>query len=78
MGQVTPKQRSADFDEGAGTWRKSSWSLANGNCVEVGRLAGELIGVRDSGQPRGDVLRFSQAGWRDLLAGVRESEPGLR
>jgi hypothetical protein len=74
MGQVTPQQRSADSDEGARTWRKSSWSLANGNCVEVGRLAGELIGVRDSSHPRGDVLRFSRAGWRDFLAGVRQGE----
>ena len=78
MGQVTPKQRSADSDEGAGTWRKSSWSLANGNCVEVAGLSGDLIGVRDSGHPRGDVLRFSQAGWRDFLAAVRESESGPR
>ena len=48
--------------------------MANGNCIEVGRLAGELIGGRDSKEPRGDVLRFSRAGWRDFVAGVRESE----
>jgi len=73
MGRVTPKRRSTDSEEGGGTWRKSSWSLANGNCVEVGHLAGELIGVRDSNHPHGDVLRLSRAGWRDFLAGVRES-----
>jgi len=76
MGHITPKRRGADSDHGAGTWRKSSWSLANGNCVEVGGLAGELIGVRDSRHPRGDVLTFSRAEWRGFLTGVRESESG--
>src|SRR6516165_2803819 len=52
MGQVTPQQRSADSDEGARTWRKSSWSLANGNCVEVGRLAGDLYAVPVRQAPR--------------------------
>jgi hypothetical protein len=78
MEHVTPKPGGAYSDEEAGTWRKSSWSLANGNCVEVGRLAGELIGVRNSRDPHGDVLRFSRAGWRNFLAGVRESEFGPR
>ena len=29
-------------------WKKSSYSAANGNCVEVARVDGGHIGVRDS------------------------------
>jgi Domain of unknown function (DUF397) len=52
------------------TWRKSTRSAANGNCVEVARLAGE-IAVRDSKDPDGAVLRFSNAAWRGFIASVR-------
>jgi hypothetical protein len=57
------------------TWVKSSRSFANGNCVEVAGLAGE-IGVRDSRNPGGTVLRFSIPQWRDFLDGARGGEYG--
>ena len=37
-------------------WIKSSYSMTNGNCIEVAGLSGELIGVRDSKNPAGPVL----------------------
>jgi hypothetical protein len=64
----TRKERA---DKPAGDWRKCSQSMANGNCVEVAQLAGELIGVRDSKDPRGPVLRFSRAEWDAFVSGVR-------
>jgi uncharacterized protein DUF397 len=53
-------------------WTKSSFSMANGNCVEVAGLSSELVRVRDSKNP-GPVLEFSPERWsafiRDVQAG---------
>lgn len=55
-------------------WAKSSLSYANGSCVEVAGLSGDLISVRDSKNAKGAVLRFSPAGWDAFLGGVRKGE----
>jgi hypothetical protein len=55
-------------------WIKSSLSSYNGNCVEVAGLAGETIRVRDSKNPRGGVLNFTQAEWDAFVGGVRNGE----
>jgi hypothetical protein len=52
-------------------WRKSSYSGANGgDCIEVGE-GRHVILVRDTKDRTGPVLRFSPAGWRDLVSRVR-------
>jgi hypothetical protein len=57
------------------TWRKSSRSSASGsNCVEVAELAG-AVGVRDSKDPAGPVLRFSPYAWTSFINGLRASGP---
>jgi hypothetical protein len=49
-------------------WRKSSYSGGgNGGCVEVAFAVRE-IGVRDSKDADGPVLRFSPAQWRAFTA----------
>jgi hypothetical protein len=55
-------------------WIKSSRSFANGNCVQAARLPGGQIGVRDSKEPHGPVLRFTPAEWDAFLAGARRGE----
>jgi Domain of unknown function (DUF397) len=55
-------------------WIKSSLSMSNGNCVEVARLPGGHIGVRDSKNPEAEILRFTSAGWHAFLAGTRHGE----
>lgn len=63
--------------EGLGSglhWTKSSLSLSNGNCVEVASLPGDQIGVRDSKDAEGPVLKFTPDEWQAFLAGVRSGE----
>lgn len=52
-------------------WRKSSRSWGNGNCVEAAQLPEGQVGVRDSKNPRGGVIRFSPSGWNSFLAGLQ-------
>ncbi len=53
---------------------KSSLSLSNGHCVEVASLAGGKIGVRDSKDSEGSVLRFTPGEWHAFLGGVRNGD----
>ena len=55
-------------------WIKSSLSFANGNCVEVASLPGGEIGVRNSRESEGAVLRFTPDEWHAFLGGVRNGE----
>jgi Domain of unknown function (DUF397) len=55
-------------------WFKSSLSFSNGNCVEVANLSGGEIGVRDSKNPEGPVLRFTHDEWYAFIGGVRDGE----
>jgi hypothetical protein len=56
------------------SWVKSSLSFANGNCVEVANLPTGEIGVRDSKNSEGPVLRFTPDEWHAFLGGVRNGE----
>jgi hypothetical protein len=61
------------------TWRKSSYSTYNGNCVEVAVFGSGEIGVRDSKDrlPGRRALTFSAAEWSEFLSVVRTTEPRL-
>ena len=64
-----------DGREGPGlAWIKSSLSFSNGNCVEVASLPEGEIGVRDSKDSEGPVLRFTSDEWRAFLGGVHNGE----
>ena len=52
------------------TWRKSTYSAGDGNCVEVARGAIATL-VRDSKNPQGSWIALSETGWRGLLRGIR-------
>lgn len=49
------------------SWRKARRSMANGNCVEVCRVDGEIV-VRDSKNPSGSVLVVPASSWRAFTA----------
>lgn len=49
------------------TWRKATYSVGNGNCLEVaaGRQA---VGVRDTAQEgHGQMLEFSLEAWQAFI-----------
>jgi Domain of unknown function (DUF397) len=56
------------------SWIKSSLSFANGDCVEVASLPDGGIGVRDSKDTAGPVLRFTSSEWTAFIGGVRQGE----
>jgi hypothetical protein len=53
-------------------WRKSTYSLANGNCVEVG-TGQALVAVRDSRDPDGPVISVSPRAWIEFTEHVKHA-----
>ena len=55
-------------------WRKSSFSNASGNCVEVAQLADGGVAVRNSRDTAGPALVYTSGEIAAFLAGVRNGE----
>jgi uncharacterized protein DUF397 len=73
----------ATVDLSRAAWRKSSYSGANGSCVEVAGLPGTAsdrsesrqpqgIAVRDSKDPGGPALILTARQWRALTARIKD------
>ena len=54
-------------------WRKSTRSIANGQCVETAMLGGRLV-VRDSLDKTGPTATFTANSWRTFLKGVKQGD----
>ena len=54
-------------------WRKSSFSFANQNCVEVGHGQG-LVAVRDTKDPDGPVIDVSPRAWTEFTKRLKRAE----
>lgn len=52
------------------SWRKSSYSGSNGDCVEAANL-GSNLAVRDSQAPDGPRLAFPSATWQAFAADLK-------
>jgi hypothetical protein len=66
------RERSDNSDQAdPRNWRKATRSWANSDCVEIGQLAGDVVGVRDSRNPGGPVISFDAGQWKAFLAEVR-------
>jgi hypothetical protein len=56
------------------TWTKSLHSGKNGNCVELARLDGGEIAVRNSRDPHGPALIYTRSEVAAFLAGAKDGE----
>jgi Domain of unknown function (DUF397) len=55
-------------------WRKSARSSAQGNCVELARLSGSQVAIRNSRHPSGPALVFTEAELDAFLEGVKDGD----
>jgi hypothetical protein len=53
-------------------WRKSSKSIANGQCLEAASLAHGRVAVRDSVNKSGPVVTFASREWLEFIKGVKD------
>ncbi|MFI7341787.1 DUF397 domain-containing protein [Streptomyces sp. NPDC050085] len=53
------------------TWRKSSYSGDQGNCVEIADGFHDIVPVRDSKTPTGPSLLFSRTTWAAFTTAVK-------
>jgi hypothetical protein len=53
------------------TWRKSTRSIANGQCVEAARLTDDHLALRDSIDKSGPMIVFTRMEWRAFLNGIK-------
>ena len=67
-------EKTAETPGSGSYWVKSSLSFSNGNCVEVTSLPDGEIGVRNSRESEGAILRFTSDEWHAFLGGVRNGE----
>jgi hypothetical protein len=51
-------------------WRKSSYSVANGQCVEAAAVPTTVL-VRDTVSPAGGQLRFPAEAWQEFIARIK-------
>jgi hypothetical protein len=55
-------------------WQKSSHSNPSGNCVELARLPGGDIALRNSRDPEGPALIYTRAEISAFLSGAKDGE----
>ena len=73
MGNVTRSGVPGDVPA-ALTWRKSTRSIGNSQCVEAARFPGGRLAVRDSKDKSGPMLLFAANEWRAFLSGVKDGK----
>jgi Domain of unknown function (DUF397) len=54
-------------------WRRSSYSIGNGQCLETAQLSDGRLAVQDSKNP-GPALVLDPNGWRAFVAAVKGNE----
>ena len=62
------------FDLHTAQWRKSTRSGGQGDCVEVALNLPGLVGLRDSKDPHGADLVFTDSAWHAFVNGLTNGE----
>jgi Domain of unknown function (DUF397) len=55
-------------------WRKSTKSIANGQCIEIAALLNGRLSVRDSVDKAGPTATFTPNVWRTFLTRVKDGD----
>lgn len=55
-------------------WRKSSYSGANGNCLEIAATVDGLVAIRNSNRPNDGAILYTKDELRAFLAGAKDGE----
>lgn len=66
------RREMAEVGHSRAEWRKSSYSGANGNCVEVAHAASGVVAVRDSKNPDGPRLAFTPEQWTAFTHSLKQ------
>ncbi|WP_369390110.1 DUF397 domain-containing protein [Streptomyces sp. CG1] len=60
-----------EYDLSTAAWRKSHYSTAGDDCLEVADAHPALVPVRDSKNPEGPKLFFSPVTWAAFTASLK-------
>jgi hypothetical protein len=71
---ITPANGIAATELVGASWRKSTYSNSQGNCVEFAPLPDGSVAVRNSRDPQGPALVYTRAEIAALLAGAKDGE----
>lgn len=55
-------------------WQKSSYSGDTANCVEQGDCRCDGVPIRDSKDPSGPVLVFTETAWSEFLTAIKQGQ----
>ena len=58
-------------------WRKSTFSWANSDCVQVASRSRGVVRVRDTKDPDGTVLAFDRSQWEAFVKSVLHLDGGM-
>jgi hypothetical protein len=61
-------------DLSGASWRTSSHSQSEGECVEAAFLPDGGVAIRHSKDPGGSVLRYTRREWEAFLKGAKDGE----
>ena len=56
------------------SWRKSTRSIGNGQCVEAARLTDGHLVMRDSMDTSGPMILFTRTEWHAFVRGIKDGE----
>jgi hypothetical protein len=67
-----PRKAASAGEGAAAAWRKSTRSIANGQCLEAAALAGGRLIVRDSVDKCGPMATFTVDEWRVFIEEIKD------